>query len=29
VEEISGSQHLHIAVAPEEVTDSLVRLAHP
>jgi pimeloyl-ACP methyl ester carboxylesterase len=27
VEAISGAQHLHIAVAPEAVTDSLIRLA--
>ena len=27
VEEITGAQHLHIAVAPEAVTDALIRLA--
>lgn len=27
VEEISGAEHLHIAVAPEAVTDLLIRLA--
>jgi hypothetical protein len=27
VEELTGAQHLHIAVAPEAVTDALVRLA--
>ncbi len=27
VEEITGAQHLHIAVAPEAVTDTLIRLA--
>jgi|SRR5439155_21111625 len=29
VEEITGAQHLHIAVAPEAVTDALIRLAVP
>ena len=27
VEEITGAQHLHIAVAPEAVTDALIQLA--
>ena len=27
VEEITGAQHLHLAVAPEAVTDALIRLA--
>jgi hypothetical protein len=27
VEEILGARHLHIAVAPEAVTDALIRLA--
>jgi hypothetical protein len=27
VEEMTGAQHLHIAVAPEAVTDALIRLA--
>jgi hypothetical protein len=29
VEEIAGAQHLHIAVAPEAVTDALIRLSGP
>jgi pimeloyl-ACP methyl ester carboxylesterase len=29
VEEITGAQHLHIAVAPEAVTDALIRLSGP
>jgi hypothetical protein len=27
VEQITGAQHLHIAVAPEAITDALIRLA--
>ncbi len=27
VDHITGAQHLHIVVAPEEVTDALLRLA--
>jgi pimeloyl-ACP methyl ester carboxylesterase len=29
VEEIEGAEHLHIAIAPEEVADALIRLAPP